>query len=193
MREKVLVVPRDILFKQKNFQGFLTIGEFNFLPIIRSNAFFKERRLVENDPSLKQIIPYQVLMIRNKIFLYQRINSKSEKRYLGKFSLGIGGHINPKDGKELLDDARKREFLEEINYKGRITSRLIGFVNDDSNPLGSVHFGVVYLLNGSSEKIKIKENKNMQGKLVPFKEAKKYLEKMESWSAIVYRHLSEGQ
>ncbi len=193
MGEKVLVVHRNVLFKNKIFQGFLPIEEFNFLPIITKNAFFVDRQKAEKNSSLKQIIPYQILLINDKIFVYKRVASENEKRYIGKYSIGIGGHINPEDGIDLIEHARQREFSEEIEYRGKIKAKLIGFINDDYDDLGKVHFGLAYLLIGNEEKLNIREKEKIRGKLINFRDAKKVLNKMESWSKIVYEYLAKGR
>ena len=48
--------------------------------------------------------------------------------------------------RDLIFDWCKREFQEEINYAGNIKHKLIGLINDDSNSVGRVHMGLVFLL-----------------------------------------------
>ena len=60
----------------------------------------------------------------------------------------------------------------------------MGILNDDSNDVGKVHIGFVFLLSGDSSAISIKsELKN--GILVPLAECIAQKECMETWSKFV--------
>lgn len=195
MQEKVLVVPRKILFKKTYFEkDFLPVDKFNFLPIIRKNAFFAERNeALETNFDLKQIIAYQVFKIGNKIFVYRRISTGMEQRYFGKYSVGIGGHINPEDIQDAIEDSRQREFIEEVDYKGKMEAKILGFINDDTDEISKFHLGVVYILTGDSEDLVIREKDKMSGGLMTFDEAEKLSSQMESWSKIVYDYLNSNR
>lgn len=195
MTEKVLVVPRKILFKDIYFEkGFLPAEKHDFLPIIRENAFFAERNeALETNFDLKQIIAYQVFKIGSKIFIYRRISTGMEQRYFGKYSIGIGGHINPEDIQDAIEDSRQREFTEEVDYKGKIVAKILGFINDDTDEISKFHLGVVYLLTGDSEDLVIREKDKMSGGLMTFDEAGKLSSEMESWSKIIYEYIIAHQ
>jgi len=58
--EHVLVVPRGALFRHGTVRGFSnSVGRY--IETIGQDAFFAPRDQVEDDPNLKQIIPYVVL------------------------------------------------------------------------------------------------------------------------------------
>jgi len=195
MEEKILVVPRKILFGYKNeryFQGFQPKKNLVFENIIKKHSKFVLRRSksedqpipAENDESIKQIIPYIIFNYKEKFFVYKRLEKSEENRLVEKYSMGIGGHINPIDNKssDILIEAMKREFEEEVEYPYRYKSRIIGFINDDSDSVGRVHFGVVFLFEGSNDRIKIKEKDKLSGKMMTLFEAEKLKGKMETWS-----------
>ena len=85
----------------------------------------------------------------------------------------------------------KREFEEEIDYDGDYETEFLGFLNDDSNDVGSVHLGLVIQVTGHSDKITIKDEHKI-GKLVAIEDAGKYYKKMETWSQIVYDLLTSS-
>lgn len=184
MQEKIMVVPRGAL--EKLFQGFLPYeGNKKLLEEIKRHAFFRERGEVENDPSLKQIIPYIIFFHGSKIFVMRRLEKSGEERLRNLHSIGIGGHIREEDGSidEILQKALEREFFEEVSYDGRFAPKPLGYINDDSNDVGKVHFGVVFAVNGNST-IAVKEKDILEGKLVPAEDIKKF-SNMESWSRIM--------
>ncbi|MBU0515732.1 MAG: hypothetical protein KJ621_13265, partial [Proteobacteria bacterium] len=96
--EQVLVFEAGILERRGGVQGFspqvdrwlgaiLSPGVSRWLP----------RAEVENDPNFKQIIPYLVLSFGGLVFRYRRGKRGAERRLHAKFSLGLGGHVNPGD------------------------------------------------------------------------------------------------
>jgi len=188
MTERILVVPKQTLFSEKYFQGFLQKKEYDFLPLIQKHGFFTERtRELENNLGLKQIVTYQVFTFNGKIFLYKRIIPTIEKRHLGNFSLGIGGHVSAENEKpvDVLEAGRKKEFEEETDYAGKYEAKLIGFINLEEG-VNAVHFGLVYILSGSSPEIRMKEKYNLEMGLFELSELKEYHEKMEDWSKLIF-------
>jgi predicted NUDIX family phosphoesterase len=162
--------------------------------VIREHHFFRPRAEVENDPAYQQIIPYVVFRHGDRYFLTHRLRASSEKRLRKQYSLGVGGHINPGDldaGDPILDGL-KREWQEEVVYDGRFEARLLGFLNEDSSPVSKVHLGVVFLVEGDSPSISIREVDKLAGELFTLEEMRIYYLAMESWSQIVYDRLTLG-
>lgn len=189
--EKILVVKRTEIFKDLPWNGLKEVSFDTYLEIIKTKQEFLWRSQMEEDPSYKQIIPYLVFSYEGKLFLMQRKSSSSETRLSSKFSLGIGGHIREEDlaGKTIFDWAT-REFNEEVNYKGELKIKPLGLLNDDTNAVGQVHIGFVFLLEGNSDQINIKSELK-QGNLVSLDECKQYYDSMETWSQIVFDFLSK--
>jgi predicted NUDIX family phosphoesterase len=152
------------------------------------------RDSVENDPAFQQIIPYVVFRHDNQYFLTHRLRASSERRLRKQYSLGIGGHINPGDleaGDPILDGL-KREWSEEVVYEGSFEAKLLGLLNDESSPVSKVHLGVVFLVDGDSPNISIRETDKLAGELLTLEEMRIYYLGMESWSQMVYDRLAEG-
>lgn len=158
--ERVLCVPRAALtqlFGDPLFTGFhegTTVGQHDVLvSILRGDiASFVRRGDCEQDPSLKQIIPYVMLTCDHygtrEIFRYNRaVKGEGEQRLAGKATIGIGGHINDQDHQgdfhETFQAAWRREVAEEVKIDAQYQVHMRGFVNDDRDSVGSVHFGVL--------------------------------------------------
>ena len=73
----------------------------------------------------------------------------TEKRLQALRSIGIGGHISEADAAGGADPYRtgmSRELHEEVDQLGDYTERILGLVHDPRTLVGSVHVGVVHLL-----------------------------------------------
>jgi predicted NUDIX family phosphoesterase len=258
--ERILVVDRNKLFGAKHdhyFEGFCRAGHAQdkkgrFQRIIAEHSYFEVRSKVEEDPNKKQLIPYCVFAHKDQlngqmIFVMQRLKGGGEKRLYGDFTIGIGGHINPVDGRttRYLDrdldlwstvgieakalasttaedplyplwTGMRREFKEEVDYNGRRLVRFLGYINDDSNPVGKVHFGLVFSIKGGISNIYVAAQDELVGRLASFEELKeintrngepkkskkkepesvdfmdKFVEEgFENWSKILYPHIED--
>ena len=103
--EFVYVVPRGELFPDCYPQGLVRFQESSegppskvrFEAIVRRHGFFVERDHAERNPALKQIIPYTVVQVEDRVLLLRRLRTGGERRLHDKLSIGVGGHINPVD------------------------------------------------------------------------------------------------
>lgn len=188
--ELILVVKRSTLFPSGAWQGLEDKDCTEFLDLIHKEKEFLPRSIMETDPAYKQIIPYLVFTHNDKLFLMQRQAKASEQRLKNKFSLGIGGHIREEDmeSKSIIDWAR-REFDEEVDFSGSYTVKPLGILNDDSNSVGEVHLGFVFLLQGDSSDIQVKSELK-SGELLSLEECAMQYHNMENWSQIVFDYLN---
>lgn len=189
--EKILVIPRATLFAEiPLFNGFQPVSNFGSLQaFINKNQEFHWRSNMENDPSYKQIIPYLVFEYNKTYFLMRRRSTASEQRLKNKFSLGIGGHIRQEDLTSCnLIDWAQREFHEEVAYQGTLLASPLGLINDDSNAVGQVHLGFVFLLRGNCPDISIR-SEHKEGRLVSLDDCKTMYDDLESWSQLVFDYL----
>ena len=190
--EQVLCVRSEDIFPDGAWHGFVTEGLDRYQKVIREKHFFMPRPDVEEDPSYQQIIPYVVFHHGDRYFLTHRLRASAERRLRRQYSLGIGGHINPGDlasaGDPIIDGMR-REWEEEVIYEGRFHAEMIGLLNDESAPVSKVHLGVVFLLEGDTPKIAIRETTKLAGELLTLADMRIYYLGMESWSQIVYDRL----
>lgn len=195
--EQVLVFERSLLEDLGAFQGYSLEPE-RYLDVIfdRRNSRFHERFRAETDESLKQIIPYVMFVCGDSIFSYVRGKQAGESRLVGNRSVGIGGHINPADdvlfsGADVASDrtsyleAVRREIAEEVIVDGECDPRIAALINDDSNPVGRVHFGVVHVCELAHAGVRKREQQITQAGFVPIAElAGPRREELETWSAL---------
>jgi predicted NUDIX family phosphoesterase len=191
--EEILVISCKSLFSQINsWQG---INEKNFneiTKIIHDQLSCMPRAHAETNFAYKQIIPYVLFTIDQKLFVMQRKSSASEQRLASKFSLGIGGHIRQDDIKNNdIFTWALREFHEEVNYQEALSYTAIGILNDDSSDVGKVHLGIIWLIHGSSDQISIK-NEHKSGTLLTMQECSQLYENMENWSKICFDFLQKN-
>ena len=191
LQETILVVKREHLFQNGAWNG-LRVEDFSdYLTIITTQKEFLPRYEMEENPAYKQIIPYLVFMHEGKLFVMQRTSTASEVRLQNKYTIGIGGHIREEDMQhaDLFEWAR-REFHEEVSYNGTMSIEPFGILNDDTNAVGQVHIGFVFLLYGNSDAITIKSELK-SGTLLTLDACKEMMPQFESWSAMVLQALIE--
>lgn len=201
--EFVYVVPRRDLFDLAFPHGFVadpapeghpSLEEY--LDRIARHGYFVERAWAEQRSDVKQIIPYTLVTHADHVFLVRRLPQSGEQRLHGKRSVGIGGHINPEDDpgdrRELLANATRRELAEELHIDSPYRLRALGVINDDDNPVGSVHFGLVQMATLEAPEVRVRETDVLEGSLVPLAEAAGLRAdpdaNLETWSALILEH-----
>lgn len=192
--ELILVVPRAEFFKKDPaWSGLKAVNFDEYLTVIKATQEFLPRSLMEQDPHYKQIIPYLIFNYEDRYFLMQRTSQATETRLQNKYSLGIGGHIRQEDMEtDSLFDWARREFHEEVSYSGEFSIKPLGILNDDSNPVGQVHVGFVFLIEGKTPHISVKSELK-SGVLLSLEELHAYFAHMESWSQIAYEFIKKSK
>lgn len=199
--EQVLVVKRALLDELGSFQGIRTEGMDEVISkLLDANShFFIDREGAEDDPSHKQLIPYCIFRFGDRILHYTRGKAGGESRLHAKISVGVGGHINPVDmdggktGADTYNAAVTREIEEELHLSTDHNHRIIALLNDDSNPVGQVHLGVVHLVELSSDRVSSREDALLELGFTSLEELNGPLfERLETWSQFCIRHLAES-
>jgi predicted NUDIX family phosphoesterase len=194
--EKVLVVPRQLLFPREEWSGFRDWGLEELVSAIRAGYRFRPRSEAEQDPSEPQIIPYVVFGHKERFFLTHRLRRSSERRLRHLYTLGVGGHINPEDvagAQDPIEAGLRREWEEEVVYDGPVEHRLLGAINDQTTEVGRVHLGLIFLVEGESANIAIREVEKLKGALLPLEAMRSYYLDMESWSQLIFDYLVSGR
>jgi predicted NUDIX family phosphoesterase len=189
MTEQVMVVERDRIASLLVERGLLR-GEAadELYEVILDAHFFIDRPTAEVSPRYKQIIPYVVIRNAGSYYLLQRTANQTEARLHHKLSIGIGGHVNP-DTPELMDGLHK-ELEEEVNVEGDYDLAFFGILNDDTTEVGSVHLGIVYVLDAAAPTVTVRETDKMIGRWADVAELTTLRERMETWSEIVFDALT---
>jgi predicted NUDIX family phosphoesterase len=198
--ERVLVVPAAEFDRLGRFQGFCGEAEryLNGL-LIPELARFRPRSEVEDDPGFKQIIPYVVFRAGDEVFCYTRGKSQGEARLHRKRSLGVGGHVaeGDADGRaslEAYEMALRRELDEEVEIRSEGIIRRVGLINDDSNPVGRVHLGVVHLYDLRQPAVIPREDGLAEAEFLPLDRVRALRGQFETWSQIcIDALLQDGQ
>ena len=196
--EQVLVVKREFFDGLGSFQGLCRRVD-DYLPAFmkKENNFFVPRGAAEEDPSLKQIIPYAVFRHGGRILHYTRGAKSGEKRLVAKSSIGIGGHVNDSDESILHFDqstyhnAVQREIREELRLGGGFTERAVALINDDSSDVGRVHLGVVHIVDLENDDVSAGEKVIAELGFATRIELLARRDGFETWSQIVLDDLDE--
>jgi len=197
--ENILVVPRSALFSRSLLapEPGVTVlwdglaGELE--DVVATAGLFLPRPEMEEDPTYKQIIPYIVFVHERRIFVMQRSSKAGEQRLAEKYTIGIGGHVRQTDmAAGGLAEWGRREFEEEVAYKGKACElKLFGLVNDDTNAVGRVHVGAIFVIQGDSDAIRVRSELK-SGVLMDREECVALRPRMESWSQFVLDALIEA-
>ncbi len=187
--ELVLTFPRQLLDDIGSFQG-LQADVTAYIPQILEarNTRYIPRSIAEDDPSFKQIIPYVLVQRRRTLLHYVRGKASGEKRLVAKGSIGIGGHINHRDedlfgsGLDFYEEAVRRELHEELRIDADLTTRIVAVINDDSTPVGRVHFGVVHICELGDEHVSRGEPCITEMRFLTLDDLEERREHMETWS-----------
>jgi predicted NUDIX family phosphoesterase len=194
--ELVLVVPTRDLYEVvadgAAWLGIREAGEERLATLIRERGVFRPRSAMEPDESWKQVIPYPVLRDGARWFLMRRTKAGGDARLHDRWSIGVGGHVNPEDGglDGDLSGALRREWLEELDVDFVPAFRFVGLLNDDTTPVGRVHVGLVYEADADGRPVAIRETDKLSGSFVPAAEVEAVAEDLETWSRIAFEHLA---
>jgi predicted NUDIX family phosphoesterase len=194
MDAQIVCINRKDLFNNDQFNGFMPADKAAFEARIVAAAHAQRRGDVEEDASVKQLIGYAVLVHRetNTVFAFQRSADPakySEKRLHGKWCWGVGGHTEAtEDGIEAVEAALRRELKEEVGVASGYSLSLLGFINDDNDAVGSVHFGLLYAVEMESPAIGAGDGEIAHGSFVPIDRLGDIVKapdaNVESWSRI---------
>jgi predicted NUDIX family phosphoesterase len=184
--ERVLVVPRSALMADPGWHGLTTDGLAGFESIVARAGEFRDRAAMERDRAWKQVIPYLVLRDGSRYFLMHRTRAGGDERLHDRWSIGVGGHLNPGDGD--LAGGLRREWAEEIEADFVPEFELVGLLNDDTTDVGSVHVGAVYVADAAGRPVMIRETEKLEGSFARPDAVAAVEDRLETWSALVYRH-----
>jgi predicted NUDIX family phosphoesterase len=185
--EQVLVIPRAALMDDPGWLGVTSQNLAGFEDLVAREGRFQPRPEMEVDRRWKQVIPYLVLRDGERYFLMRRTKAGGDARLHDRYSIGVGGHLNPGDGD--LAGGLRREWHEELRADFDPEFELIGLLNDDTTDVGSVHLGAVYVADAGGRPIAIRETEKLSGHFAPRHEVAGVIDRMETWSSLVFEHL----
>ena len=205
--------PQHIVaFRKASFPlppGISPINISEFIDAATGALFIGRRHELENNDEFGQALPYIVVRQGGHVFSYRRTKMVGEERLIGMRSIGIGGHVDLTDVRYSIDSvinvvttfagAIARELEEELQFNDPegaaltfaqlgIVPTVIGMINDTSDPVGQVHYGILLLLDlphGFTCRVKEEELQG-EGFIDPAT-----IEGCESWTKLTIEYLKK--
>jgi predicted NUDIX family phosphoesterase len=119
----------------------------------------------------------------------ERTAAGGDSRLHRKASIGVGGHLNPVDhGQDPLMAGLAREWAEEVEAAWQPAFELVGLLNDDSNPVGAVHLGVVFTTQAQGP-MGVRETEKLSGRMASAADIAEAWPRLETWSQLVAAQL----
>lgn len=185
--ERVLVVPRAFLPDRAAWHGVRSTGVPEMLAIVAAHGRFEPREAMERDPTHKQIIPYLVLRDGARYFLMRRTRAGGDARLFDRWSIGVGGHLNPGD-EDILGGLR-REWREELDADFEPAFEPFALLNDDTTDVGAVHLGVVFLADAAGRPVGVLETDKLSGSFAEPAQVAAVADHLETWSRLIFHAL----
>jgi predicted NUDIX family phosphoesterase len=186
--EEVLVVPRSLVPDAGGWYGLRTDGLEPFLDVVAAHGRYRPRADMEVDREHKQIIPYVVLRDGDAYFLMRRTRAGGDVRLHDRFSIGVGGHLNP--GDDGIPGGLRREWHEEVVAAFEPEFVPLALLNDDTTDVGAVHLGIVFLAEAAGRPVSIRETDKLSGSFVPPSAVAAVADRLETWSRLVFEALA---
>src|SRR6185436_12292759 len=193
--EDVLVVPTSAVVDELGggsaWLGIRPAGERELADLIRRRGEYRPRSAMEAEPAWKQVIPYPILRDGPRWFLMRRTRAGGDERLHDRYSIGVGGHVNPVDGglDGDLTQALEREWTEELDVDFVPVFRFVGLLNDDTTPVGEVHLGLVYEGDAAGRPVSIRETEKLSGGFVETAEVAAVADRLETWSRLAFEFI----
>lgn len=187
--EQVLVVPRAALVPGEGWLGVRRGDLVEALAVVARDGYFVRRADAEDDPTLKQVIPYLVLRDGERWFLMRRTRAGGDARLHDRWSIGVGGHLNPGDSD--VAGGLAREWAEELVTDFEPDYAPVGLLNDDTTPVGAVHVGFVYVADAGGRPVTIRETDKLEGSFVARESVALVRDSLETWSRLAFDALAD--
>lgn len=188
--EQVLVIARALVPDAGDWHGLRTAGMDAFLDEVDRHARYAPRAEMESDPAWKQLIPYLVLRDGDRYFLMRRTKAGADARLHDRWSIGVGGHLNPGDAG--LTGGLRREWREELDAAFEPEFEPVALLNDDTTDVGAVHLGIVVLADAAGRPVRVRETDKLIGGFATAAEVTAVRDDLETWSRLVFDALESG-
>ena len=192
--QHILCSAAHVVDEALSGEGFIQTNE----PIFElKHLWIGPRPQLEEDEQFKQIIPYVLLSHQNKIAVYQRTKKGGESRLHNQYSIGFGGHIDAFDLayeneainlQQTIANSAQREIDEELLVSEIISKSRLGYIVDNSNPVGRVHVGVVERWELATDQLESNEDEIKVSGWFDLTGLKQMSGQMENWS----QHIAAG-
>jgi predicted NUDIX family phosphoesterase len=136
-----------------------------------------------------------ILRHGRELLHYTRGSNGTETRLRAQRSVGIGGHISAADA-NATDPYRAgmlRELGEEVRISTAFREQTFGLINDDSTPVGSVHLGIVHLMDLDEPCVTSHEEGIVDASFAPLSQLLDHRGEFESWSRLAMEALENSE
>lgn len=179
------------------------LGQTGFVPMEHGAAigllesaglWFGPRRMLEELESYRQVIPYIVLRVGDRLVRYRRTPAGGEARLHGRTSVGLGGHVDLADAKSsgerfdllgTVEEAAGREMREELGDVVCLRRRWVGLLVDNDTPVGRVHIGLIGMWDIDGLPDRASEDAVGEVAAVSLTDLKDDSASLETWSALL--------
>jgi predicted NUDIX family phosphoesterase len=170
----------------KEFDTFVELDKDNkYSDIFNAVGKFIPRHDAELNFEFRQLIPYCLVKCNDNYFITRRL--EGDVRLTGKYSLGVGGHLERVDGtnNDYIKSGMMRELDEEIDIKSSIKSiDMIGMICSNNTEVDSVHLGLIYVVEVAGLDVAVKETETLVGDWISKDDLINFNGELESWSKI---------
>jgi len=203
LNKTIMDVKKSDLFGGNQFTGFLPRNIIDYETKVLKDYGWMTRGFAEEDSDYKQPIAYCGVINSNsgKVYAFQR--SKKDKEYVekklqGKWSWGIGGHVDLIDEEEEnpVRASMMRELHEEAGILEPNIKKIValGSINLEYN-VHLVHFGILYAIETDLEHLVGKDKEISQGSFKTINELEEMLTSpkymVEDWSKYSLKPLKD--
>lgn len=197
----ILAARADGLPKELGSTQFLPMPHRRTIEILEdAGLWLGPRPILEETEEFRQIIPYIVLQHGSEFIRYTRTPAGGEARLHGRISVGLGGHIDLPDVEtkgefidlvRTLENAAKRELLEELGDVEIQSKEWIGLLVENDSSVGRVHIGVIGLWRLQSFPAATAEDAIGEVSFSSLSNLEADVGRLETWSAMLLPWLSD--
>lgn len=189
--EHIAVFTRSSFLKMGAFQG-ISFNAGHYMRTIKWGRY-KPRAEAELNRNWVQPVCYILVVCGDRLLRYQRGKRGEESRLHNLYSIGIGGHINDKDGGYM--NGLCREIGEELRLGVTIpNTKPVACLKDDTTNVGCVHLGFVHVLRVGSEEVAANCASIVKPQFIPIAEIASHAvdvpDQYESWSQICLQNIN---
>lgn len=159
-----------------------------------AGLWFGPRRILEELDDYRQIIPYIVLCVGDRVVRYRRTPASGETRLHGRTSIGLGGHVDLVDARSTgerfdllstVEHAAERELDEELGDVTCLRRRWVGLLVDNETPVGKVHIGLIGVWDIAGLPQRKAEDAVGEVAAVSFAQLNEESASLETWSSLL--------
>ena len=92
----------------------------------------------------------------------RRTRAGGDARLHDRWSIGVGGHLNPGDAD--LFGGLRREWREELVADFEPAFEPLALLNDDTTDVGAVHLGIVFVADAAGRPVAVRETDKLEGR-----------------------------